>query len=353
MQNKLSAKIAFLVTTLTVVSFLTDYLSKWLADFGLLSVMSFSIQINEEHGLVAVVLSDGNGTSAEIYSLGGILNRYSILVKGHSCNLVAGFNSLAESREKIGESFQGARLSPFVCRMRNGTYTWLGVTYHIEKKYLGAHAIHGLMYDSVYTVVETKSDVQSATVVLEGSYDGSDPGYPFPYQVRLEWVLRKGSNLTVTSTIWHDNEEMIPLAEGWHPYFSLGGKTDEWELQFNTNRQMEYDADLLPTGQLIADDRFVSGCLLEGIHLDNGFVWSDDEDQPYQCILRSKEIELTVLPDKSFPVLQVFTPDDRKSIALENLSGAPDNFNNQLLLICLPPGEQREFTTTYRARVLL
>jgi aldose 1-epimerase len=279
MQNKLSAKIAFLVTTLTVVSFLTDYLSKWLADFGLLSVMGFSIQINEEHGLVAVVLSDGNGTSAEIYSLGGILNRYSIPVKGHSCNLVAGFNSLAESREKIGESFQGARLSPFVCRMRNGTYTWLGVTYHIEKKYLGAHAIHGLMYDSVYTVVETKSDVQSATVVLEGSYDGSDPGYPFPYQVRLEWVLRKGSNLTVTSTIWHDNEEMIPLAEGWHPYFSLGGKTDEWELQFNTNRQMEYDADLLPTGKLIADDRFVSGCLLEGIHLDNGFVWPDAEDQ--------------------------------------------------------------------------
>ncbi|MCA6498888.1 MAG: aldose 1-epimerase, partial [Chitinophagaceae bacterium] len=222
-----------MVTTLTVVSFLTDYLSKWLAVFGLLSVMGFSIQINEEHGLVAVVLSDGNGTSAEIYSLGGILNRFSIPVKGHSCNLVAGFNSLAESREKIGEAFQGARLSPFVCRMRNGTYTWLGVTYHIEKKYLGAHAIHGLMYDSVYTVVDTKSDEQSATVVLEGSYDGSDPGYPFPYQVRLEWVLRKESALTVTSTIWHDNEEMIPLAEGWHPYFSLGGRTDEWELQFN------------------------------------------------------------------------------------------------------------------------
>ncbi|MCA6487356.1 MAG: hypothetical protein IM534_05815, partial [Chitinophagaceae bacterium] len=46
--------------------------------------MGFSIQINEEHGLVAVVLSDGNGTSAEIYSLGGILNRFSIPVKGHS-----------------------------------------------------------------------------------------------------------------------------------------------------------------------------------------------------------------------------------------------------------------------------
>jgi aldose 1-epimerase len=315
--------------------------------------MAFSIQINEEQGLVAVLLSDGNGTSAEIYSMGGLLNRFSIPLRGNSCNLVAGFNNLTESREKIGLAFQGARLSPFVCRMRNGTYTWLGVTYHIEKKYLGAHAIHGLMYDTVFNVVETKTDEQSAAVVLEGKYDGSDPGYPFPYQVRLEWVLRKESNLTVTSTVWHENEEMIPLAEGWHPYFTLGGKTDEWELQFNTNRQMEYDADLLPTGRLIADDRFVAGCLLKGIHLDNGFVWTDDEQQSYKCVVKSKEIELTILPDKSFPVLQVFTPDDRKSIALENLSGAPDNFNNQLLLISLPPGEQREFTTTYRARVLL
>jgi len=315
--------------------------------------MGFSIQINESQGMAAVVLSDGNGTSAEIYSMGGILNRFIIPVQGNSFNLVAGFNNLAESREKIGEAFQGARLSPFVCRMRNGTYTWLGVTYHIEKKYLGAHAIHGLMYESVFNVIETRSDELSATVILEGSYDGADPGYPFPYQVRLEWVLRKESNLTVTSTVWHNNEEMIPLAEGWHPYFTLGGRVDDWELQFNTNRQMEYDADLLPTGQLIADDRFVSGCLLEGIHLDNGFVWSDDEEQVYKCVVKSKEIELTILPDKSFPVLQVFTPDDRKSIAVENLSGAPDNFNNQLLLISLPPGEHREFTTTYRAHAIL
>lgn len=315
--------------------------------------MGFSIQINESQGMAAVVLSDGNGTSAEIYSLGGILNRFIIPVQGNSFNLVAGFNNLAESREKIGQAFQGARLSPFVCRMRNGTYTWLGVSYHIEKKYLGAHAIHGLMYDAVFNVIETRSDEQSATVILEGSYDGADPGYPFPYQVRLEWVLRKESNLTVTSTVWHNNEEMIPLAEGWHPYFTLGGRVDDWELQFNTNRQMEYDADLLPTGQLIADDRFLSGCLLEGIHLDNGFVWSDDEEQVYKCVVKSKEIELTILPDKSFPVLQVFTPDDRKSIAVENLSGAPDNFNNQLLLISLPPGEHREFTTTYRARAIL
>ena len=111
---------------------------------------------------------------------------------------------------------------------------------------------------------------------------------------------------------------------------------------------MEYDADLLPTGQLIADNRFLSGCLLSGIHLDNGYVWSEDEGQEYKCVVKNKDIELTILPDRSFPVLQVFTPDDRKSIAIENLSSAPDAFNNKIGLIELGPEDSQAFQTRYR-----
>lgn len=317
--------------------------------FTLFSDMAFSLQIQENQGLSTIQLADDTGTSAEIFSLGGILNRYTIELRGKAVNLVAGFENIKEAQKKIDLAFQSARLSPFVCRLRNGTYSWLGKQYRIEKKYLGKHAIHGLMYDAIFEVVETRCNEKEAAVVLEGSYEGTDPGYPFPYRVRLEWSLKKEASLTVCSTVWHENEIEIPIAEGWHPYFSLGGKTDEWELQFNSHRQMEYDKDLLPTGQLISDTRFLQGVSLEGIHLDNGFVFAEDEEQDYQCVLRSRDIELSIVPDRSLPVLQVFTPDDRMSIALENLSGAPDNFNNQFLLISLPPHEQRMFSTTYRA----
>lgn len=310
--------------------------------------MSFAVKIREEQGIIVIQLLDNTGISAEILSLGGILNRYIIPVKEQPVNLIYGLADLSAAREKIALAFQGARLSPFVCRMRNGTYQWRGITYRIEKKYLGAHAIHGLMYDSKFEIVETRSDEKAAAVVLEAGYDGSDRGYPFPYHVRLEWMLGREGMLSVSSTIWHENEGEIPLAEGWHPYFTLGGKVDDWELTFNTLRKMEYDAELLPTGKLIPDDRFIQGCPLAGIHLDNGFVW-EEEDEDQRCILRNKDIQLTILPDKSFPVLQVFTPDDRNSIALENLSGAPDNFNNQLLLISLPPGIRQVFTTRYQA----
>jgi aldose 1-epimerase len=311
--------------------------------------MAFSVSIHHEQQLAAVTLQDDKGISAEIYSLGGLLNRFELPVKGRPFNLVWGFEGLAAAKEKIGNAFQSARLSPFVCRLRNGQYSWLGETYQVQKKFLGAHAIHGLMYDTPFEIISTHADEISASVRLKGSYDGSDPGYPFPYEVELEWVLREGASLSITSTLWHQNAFEIPMAEGWHPYFTLGGKSDDWVLQFNTNRRMEYDAELLPTGQLIKDDRFLHGMSLAGVHLDNGFVWSEDEPAFQRCVLSNQDIVLTLLPDKSFPVLQVFTPDDRNSVALENLSGAPDNFNNHLLLISLAPGMQHQFTTCYVA----
>jgi aldose 1-epimerase len=46
--------------------------------------------------------------------------------------------------------------------------------------------------------------------------------------------------------------------------------------------------------------------------------------------------------------LQIYTPEDRKSIAIENLSSAPDAFNNGMGLLVLEPGETKMFTTTYQ-----
>jgi aldose 1-epimerase len=48
----------------------------------------------------------------------------------------------------------------------------------------------------------------------------------------------------------------------------------------------------------------------------------------------------------------VYTPPDRKSIAIENLSGAPDNFNNGISLLMLPPGKPKGFSTSYTIEVL-
>ena len=60
------------------------------------------------------------------------------------------------------------------------------------------------------------------------------------------------------------------------------------------------------------------------------------------------KLQVEIMPDKSYPFLQVYIPDDRQSIALENLSAAPDCFNNGIGLQTLNPGEEISFYTTYR-----
>jgi aldose 1-epimerase len=63
---------------------------------------------------------------------------------------------------------------------------------------------------------------------------------------------------------------------------------------------------------------------------------------------KEKNIQVEIHTDESYPYLQIYTPPHRKSIAIENLSSAPDSFNNELGFKTLMPGESTIFTTAYK-----
>ena len=69
-------------------------------------------------------------------------------------------------------------------------------------------------------------------------------------------------------------------------------------------------------------------------------------------IAPEKKVQIEFHPEESYPYLQIYTPEHRKSIAIENLSGAPDAFNNGMGLKVLQPGELATFTTKYITRTL-
>lgn len=78
-----------------------------------------------------------------------------------------------------------------------------------------------------------------------------------------------------------------------------------------------------------------------------------DACQPL-CVLRNplKKIEIEIYPDKSYPYLQIYIPPHRKSIAIENISGAPDAFNNGMGVTTLEAGESALFKTSYKIKIL-
>ena len=133
--------------------------------------------------------------------------------------------------------------------------------------------------------------------------------------------------------------------DGWHPYFKLQENINECSLQFNCEGILEYDEALIPTGKILPDKTYNHKTPIGNTALDNGYLL--DTNNP-TCTLENEYYALIVRPDKNYSYLQLYTPPDRNSIAIENLSAAPDCFNNKMGLHLLQPQEVWTLTTQYQ-----
>ena len=95
----------------------------------------------------------------------------------------------------------------------------------------------------------------------------------------------------------------MPLADGWHPYFTLGSKADDWSLEIDSSKRLGFDADLVSDGSIIDDTRFQTTSSLAGIELDNSFVLT--RSKPAACTLSGNGLTLSIYPDASYPYLRL------------------------------------------------
>ncbi len=311
----------------------------------------FIIQNIHEDGFSKLVLIDkGIWTKVEIApACGAILIGFKVQHDGEEINVIDSYDDEDDFRKNLtSKGFLGCKLSPFVCRLRDGIYKLGGRKYKIDKFYLGRHAIHGLIYDQGFELTNQDSNALMATVSISYNYDGIDKGYPFRYNCMVTYTLSGGNKLTITTRIMNTDKGLLVIADGWHPYFTLGGSINDLQLEFQSKERVEFDEELLPTGKLVRYEDFGSLRAIGEVQFDDCFILNFSECQP-MCVLRnsSKNIQVEIHPDSSYPYLQVYTPTGRKSIAIENLSSAPDAFNNGMGLRTLEPNEWASFTTSY------
>jgi len=314
--------------------------------------MSFSVNIIQSKDYPSTILShDGSNTEAEIFCFGGLLNSFSIEQNRKLFNIVDAYTDTDEAIAKRNTWFKSCRLSPFPCRLKSGVYEWLNHQYRMEKFYMGENAIHGIIYDGVYDIVTTEANKDNALAELRYDYNGEDKGYPFAFSTRLVWKLEANNLLSVTSYIINKTNTTIPYCEGWHPYFKLDIPIDDCTLEFDASDLLEFDANCIPTGKSVEEKRFKKATSLKNISLDNCFVLDKNIEQP-KCILKGKQLALSIMPAASYQYLQIFTPDHRENIAIENLSAAPDAFNNKIGLQILQPNQEYSFKTSYQIQKL-
>ena len=316
----------------------------------------FSIHKKNESGFDKVILKNDitNNYAAIIPGCGAILHEFTVERDDEKLNVIDSYQSLDEFKNHLEENgFKGCKLSPFVCRLDHGKYTFGENEYSIQKYFMGQHAIHGLLYDRAFTIVSETANAMEASVTLKYEYRSEDAGYPFNYDCMVTWKLEPENKLTVTTECINKDEGLIPMQDGWHPYFSLGDSINDLDLEFQGINMVEFNSELVPTKKLLPYTRFSTIENLGDTFLDNCFMLDTQECQPL-CVLRNadKKIEVQLFPDESYPYLQIYTPPHRKSIAIENLSGAPDGFNNEMGVITLEPGQSALYKTSYKILLL-
>lgn len=316
--------------------------------------MSFSVTRITQNGLSLVRLQDKatNTIISILPEFGAILHGFEIPVEGEHLNIIDNYSSRENIEQDLAISYKSSKLSPFVCRLRDGKYRIDDEEFEITKKFTDGNAIHGLLYNKAFKIVDEFSDDNTAVVTLRYHYKRDDPGYPYDYVCEIRYTLLPQSTLQVETTVLNLDKLSIPLADGWHPYFQLGGRIDDYEFQASTETMIEFDEGLIPTGKLIHDPAFAAAVRIGSRQLDNCFVVQPIEQRPCAVLYNpGNGVYVSIFANSRYPYLQLYTPPHRKSMAIENLSAAPDCFNNGMGLVMLSPSRSQTFTVWYQAGV--
>lgn len=237
--------------------------------------------------------------------------------------------------------YKSSFLFPFANRLADGVYTWDGQSYEFPlDDSINGHGIHGFGTDKSFEF--TKQELTDKRAVFRCSYtDGGDhPGYPFPFRFQVGFTVDRPNGLTIQLTCQNQGDTVIPVSLGWHPYFTLGTKIDEVEMELPGCSLIGVNARMMPTGKRYPYDDFSKPALIGATVLDNCFAL-DEAVKTAQVTLQNKAGRLVYSQasgEGGFRFLQIFTPFYRDSIAVEPMTSNIDAFNNGEGLIRLQPG---------------
>jgi len=311
----------------------------------------FRIHIEDFSGTEKIkLLNKSNGEYISvIQSIGANLNEMVLMKDGKLHNIIEG-DKQAESLSGKGTNFyRGAKLSPFPNRVKNGRYNFEGREYQLAAN-APPHALHGLCWNLPFSVDEQIATNEGVVLTLQTQYQSLYEGYPFSYQVEIEYTLEE-NKFKCATRILNTGKHNIPIGDGWHPYFTTGSKIDSVKLQLPACRQLELDETFIPTGKYLRSDLFAKPTLLGDTLLDHCFELEKCAVAETRLIDEEKNMTIVIwqeVGDKGYKYVQVYTPPDRDSIAIEPMSCAPDAFNNKKGLIVLGQGEMAEFSLGVR-----
>lgn len=237
-----------------------------------------------------------------------------------------------ETSQGYTQNYASAILFPFANRIKDGTYSFNDLQYVLDCNEIdNNNALHGLVYNKVFRCVDQSFGADSASVTLDYTYDGAIKGFPFKFHIQLVYTLNK-IGIDVSVSVVNTGKKSFPFTLGWHPYFT-SSNLKQSSLQFSSNTKYTYDHEQILSGSvpLDIDMPFELG----GMVLDDGYPL-----QSQTICFTTPTYTMTLRCTSQENYLQLYTPEQPHSIAIEPMTGAANNFNNRIGLQQLDPAQR-------------
>jgi len=174
--------------------------------------------------------------------------------------------------------------------------------------------------------------------------DGFD-GYPFNFKITVNHRLSSTGQVTTSTTVENLSDIQILFSDGWHPYYVLGNTIDDLVIEFKGNEQIELNKNNVPTGSCIKlKNGDINKIEIAGSNLDDVFKLSSEIGRnEINLVSKKTGIILNIWQESGtnkYNYLVLYTPPDRKSIAVEPITSNIDSFNNKEDVIILNPGSR-------------
>jgi aldose 1-epimerase len=257
---------------------------------------------------------------AVVTEVGATLRSFSV----ESRDVVRGF-----SLEEMSAAGRGQNLLPWPNRIRDGRYTFNGVTHQLALTEPARHnASHGLARYVPWVVVEKKTDAVTNRVRIH-----PQPGWPGTLEAMItHQVGEEGLTVTVEATNIGAGE--LPFGYGAHPYLTVGESTvDEVVVTVPAASYLEVDDRLLPIKISPVDGTVYDlrrGQVLESLSLDTAMTdLARESDGRWRVKLVLDDRYAELWGDEAMRWMQIFTggPNRDGSIAVEPMTCGPDAFN--------------------------
>ena len=232
------------------------------------------------------------------------------------------------------DTYASSILFPFANRIKDGSYSFEGKDFQFEiNQKEENNALHGLVYNKTFKVVDKKSSETSASVILQYDEVNESKGFPYTFAIQLKYTLTK-KDLNLSVSIKNTDVKSFPFTLGWHPYFSTSDLYKS-TLAFDSNKKL-----------ILGDRNITTG--IEKIESINIFEVKDKQlDDCYildsgKTVFKTPDYELTIKASSKENFLQMYTPPKENIIAIEPTTGVSDSFNNSIGLQVLNPNESYE-----------